>query len=254
MGSRKAVGMGWADDSELRGVGAIQQGMRTKGSLGEAVNADLNVGGSSGVRGQVQEKKMPTILLASRSPRRREFLLAAGIEHEAEHPGVEDSNLVPGDVTPSQWVMSLAYLKAQAGATLIPGKHRLVIGADTTCVVDGRMVGTPRDAAEAREIIRGFVGRSHDVVSGVAIVDTVSGAREMFSDAASVVFGNLDEAQIEEYVATGAWAGKAGAYNLAERVAAGWPIVTSGDETTVMGLPMKKLQARLAAWQVRQVD
>ena len=247
MGSRKAVGMGWACKTEL-------QDESLKGSFVEAANADLSVQGSSGVRSEVDEQKLPIIFLASRSPRRREFLLAAGIEHEAEHPGVEDSILVPGDVSPSQWVMSLAYLKAQAGAALIPGKHRLVIGADTTCVVDGRMVGTPRDAAEAREIIRGFVGRSHDVLTGVAIVDSISGAREMFWDRATVVFGNLEVAQIEEYIATGAWAGKAGAYNLAERVAAGWPIVTSGDETTVMGLPMKKLQARLAARRIRQVD
>lgn len=239
--------MGWACDSEVKGS-------EEKGSSCAAVNADSGVQGSTGVSATVKDNEQPTILLASRSPRRRAFLLAAGIAHEAEHPGVEDSVLEPGDVSPQQWVMSLAYLKAQAGASQAPGRHRLVIGADTTCVVDGKLVGTPKDEAEAREIIRNFVGRSHEVLTGVAIVDTKTGSRELFFDTASVVFGNLEESQIDEYVATGGWAGKAGAYNLAERIEAGWPIVTSGDETTVMGLPMAKLQARLAARKLRQVD
>ena len=151
--------MGWKCESEVgRTVG--------KGSLCRVVNADSGMQGSTGVSAIVMNNELPTILLASRSPRRRAFLLAAGIAHEAEHPGVEDSLLEPGDVSPQQWVMSLAYLKAKAGASQGSGRHRLVIGADTTCVVDGRMVGTPKDAVEAREIIRGFVGRSHEVLTG----------------------------------------------------------------------------------------
>ena len=194
---------------------------------------------------------MPKILLASRSPRRREFLALAGIEHDAEHPGVEDSVLECGNVSPEAWVTALAYLKARAGAELVRGQRRLVIGADTSCVLDGKLVGTPRDRDEARRMIASFVGRSHDVVTGVALLDSESGERVLFHDRASVVFGQLAGEAIDQYIESDRWVGKAGGYNLAERVEAGWPIVSGGDPTTIMGLPMAKLNQHLAAWKSR---
>ncbi len=190
-----------------------------------------------GVRGR-------RLLLASRSPRRRELLLSHGIEHDAEHPGIEDADLVPGAVSPEAWVAALAYLKAWVGARLVRergGGARIVLGADTACVLDGRLVGTPRNAGEAGAMIRQMAGREHDVVTGVALVDTETGARALFADRARVEIGTIAEGEIEAYLAGGGWAGKAGAYNLAERLDAGWPIRHRGDPTTIMGLPMRAL-------------
>ncbi|CAG0968197.1 dTTP/UTP pyrophosphatase [Phycisphaerales bacterium] len=187
------------------------------------------------------------LLLASRSPRRRTLLDEGGLAHEAEHPGFDDAILEPGKVSPQQWVMSLAYLKAWAKARDAE-RGRIVLGADTTCVIDGRMVGTPRDADEAAQIIRSFVNREHDVITGVALVEAGTGRRRLFADTATVRFGPLLNAEIDRYVASGEWSGKAGAYNLSERLNAGWPITFRGDPSTIMGLPMKRLARELAAF------
>ena len=188
------------------------------------------------------ETPWPSVLLASRSPRRREFLSAAGIPHLAEHPGFDDSVLAPGLVSPSRFVAALAYLKAWAGARLPSASNcRVILGADTTCIHDDRMIGTPRDEAEAVRMLHRLSDSTHDVVTAVAVIDSRQRRRTLFTDAASVTVGHLTESMINDYVASGAWQGKAGAYNLSERIAAGWPLRCEGDETTVMGLPMRKL-------------
>jgi septum formation protein len=193
------------------------------------------------------------VLLASRSPRRTNLLRDAGIAHQAAHPGFDDALLVPGNVAPGVWIASLAYLKAWATwrelsrSTRGTPMPRFILGADTACLVDGDLVGTPTSAAEARAMISRMVARDHDVITGVAIIDTRSGGREVFVDRATVTIGELSDAHIDEYVATGAWQGKAGAYNLSERVDAGWPMRWEGDPTTIMGLPMRELQRRFGA-------
>lgn len=187
-----------------------------------------------------------------------------GYPHEAEQPGFEDgvlqsrsggANTTWKEIAPNQWagqwVVSLAYLKAWAGAKLASAKGRIVLGADTTCVVNGEMAGTPTSESEAREMLKSMVGKEHQVLTGVALIDLRDAAgdpdrsRRMFVDRATVRWGDITDAQIDEYVASGAWQGKAGGYNLAERLAAGWPIVYEGDETTIMGLPMRKLRVVL---------
>lgn len=194
----------------------------------------------------------PRLLLASRSPRRRALLNDFGVRHVAEHPGFDDATLVPGRVSPEQWVAALAYLKASAGVDMVPrssdGSSDYVLGADTLCVKHGHILGTPMDADEARGILRELAGGEHRVLTGVAIIEVRNGEqvrRHVFTEQARVKLGVLSEEQIEEYVASGAWAGKAGAYNLAERLEAGWPIEYAGDPTTIMGLPMRALVPRL---------
>lgn len=189
----------------------------------------------------------PKVLLASRSPRRREFLTRAGVPHTAEHPGFDDSLLRPGAVSPREWVAALAYLKAWAGAQLPPARDaNVVLGADTTCVKDGRMLGTPEDESEAAAMLGALSDSEHDVITGVAIIDTASGERSIFADTARVRVGRLTGAMIDDYVRTGGWKGKAGGYNLSERIDAGWPITFHGDETTIMGLPMRVLLPKLS--------
>jgi septum formation protein len=191
---------------------------------------------------------MPRLLLASRSPRRRELLAAAGIEHIAAAPSFDDSALSPGRVaSPANWVMSLAYLKAWAQASAHP-EAAVVLGSDTACVMDGAMIGTPQTLGEARAMIRAFASREHEVVTGVALIDRRDGgavARHLFADAARVTMGALSDSDLENYLASGQWHGKAGGYNLLERIDAGWPLTYQGDPTTIMGLPMNRLVDRL---------
>jgi len=185
------------------------------------------------------------LFLASRSPRRQSLLAERGIRHTAAHPGVEDSVLVPGHVTPEQWVAALAYLKAVAGIEGQPvpsAECDWVLGADTACVADGRIIGTPESAEEAAAMLRTFSNATHEVVSGFALVCPRNGTRHIYADAATVHVGALSPAQIDDYVASGQWRGKAGGYNLSERIDAGWPITYVGDHTTIMGLPMSRLE------------
>jgi len=189
------------------------------------------------------------LLLASRSPRRRQLLLEARIPHLAEDPGVDDGTLRPGPAaTPSHWVTALAFLKAAAGLSRRPAHSGVVLGSDTVCVLDGRILGQPRDRAEAAWMLRSFENRPHEVVTGVALTWQPRHGprrRHLFADASTVRIGSLGEQRIGEYLATERWRGKAGAYNLEERLEAGWPIEFDGDPTTVVGLPMRRLIPRL---------
>src|SRR6185295_4483927 len=153
----------------------------------------------------------PRVHLASQSPRRRELLSSHGVEHDAAHPGIDDGQLTQGHVSADQWVASLAYLKAAAGARNVSTGP--VLGADTVCVVDGELLGQPENADDARRMLHLKEGRDHDVVTGVALVWPDDGAglhREIFVDRATVTIGSIGEDRIEEYIASNQWQGKAG--------------------------------------------
>lgn len=190
----------------------------------------------------------PILHLASRSPRRRQLLSERGVAHEAAPSPVDDSRLTPGDVRPRQWVAALAYLKAAAAARRLLEQRlddRLVLGADTVVVKQGAIIGQPRDEEDAARIIRLLRAGSHEVVSGVTLLDLRSGTRRIFVDAAAVTVGDISDDVIDEYLAGGSWRGKAGAYNLSERLEAGWPISFRGDPATIMGLPVERLMPLL---------
>ena len=199
-------------------------------------------------------KRPARVHLASRSPRRRELLTRAGIAHEASHPGLDDGELEPGQVRPDQWVTALAYLKAasalkNAAGTAAPLGAPVVLGADTVVVLEGRIIGQPRDEGHARQMLTELRDAEHDVITGVALLDASGKKRLLFSDRASVRVGHIDDAEIDTYIRSGEWRGKAGAYNLDERIAAGWPITFEGDPGTVMGLPVRALVRRLAEFE-----
>ena len=193
----------------------------------------------------------PWLVLASASPRRRRLLLEHGVEHLVEAPPLDDAALDPGDASPEKWVAALAHLKAAATERRLRRQGRgpyVVLGADTVVVKSGVVIGQPTDAADAERIIRLLAGGEHDVLTGVAILtpeghpaSTLATARMLFTDSAHVRVGPLSEEQISRYIASDGWRGKAGGYNLAERLTDGWPITYTGDPGTIMGLPMERL-------------
>lgn len=190
-----------------------------------------------------------TLALASMSPRRRRLLEEAGFAHEAICPQIDDAELrPPPGVPPRCWVAALSHLKARAGRRFLAGEAietTLVLGADTVVVKRGEILGQPRDEAEAERMLRTLSDGSHEVLSGVTLL--LGDRRWILVDSAAVQVGPLGEALIGPYLASGDWRGKAGGYNLIERIEAGWPIVCQGDPTTVMGLPMRMLAPRLRA-------
>ncbi len=181
------------------------------------------------------------VVLASQSPRRRELLALVGIAHEVL-PADIDESVHPGE-RPVPHAERLARGKAHAIAEREPGA--LVIAADTIVVVDGDILGKPRDAADAQAMLRRLSGRTHEVFTAVAV------AREARTESAvvrvPVRFRALDDDTIARYVATGEPMDKAGAYGIQGY---GATIVEhiEGDYFAVMGLPLGtvvELAARL---------
>ncbi len=195
------------------------------------------------------QSAFPMVILASASPRRRELFEQAGIPHAVRPSNVDDGELHSGQVDPEQWVGSLAYYKAAATAEMLEdtiADGTVVLGADTVCIHDNQIVGQPKDRADAGRIVRMMRSAKHEVLTGVAILNPVTGQREIFVDRSIVIVGDITDEQVEDYLDSGTWKGKAGAYNITERLAAGWPIEFVGDETSIVGLPMTRTLERIA--------
>lgn len=183
------------------------------------------------------------LVLASRSPRRQMLLRQAGYDPRISPSPIDEKVLKQGQVGPAHWVIALAYIKAWSTMDQMPSQDDvIVLGADTVCVVDGMCIGQPHNRAEAFGMIHHLQGRSHRTITGVCLLGVAQRGRHLLFDSAHVSIGRLDDDVIDSYVQSDAWRGKAGGYNLAERLKDGWPIEVDGDPTTVMGLPMMLLE------------
>jgi septum formation protein len=181
----------------------------------------------------------PRVILASQSPRRRELLTLIGIAHVVQ-PADIDETLFDGE-TPVGHSERLAREKAHTIAHRDP--DAVVIAADTIVVVDGAILGKPKDTADARAMLQRLSGRGHEVYTAIAVAHgerTVSAVERV-----GVVFRPLGDAEIAAYVATGEPMDKAGAYGIqgygatiVERV--------EGDYFSVVGLGLRRLVALLA--------
>lgn len=181
----------------------------------------------------------PTLTLASASPRRRELLASLGVAFEVA-PADLDERVLPGE-RPEAYVRRLAAEKARAVQARRPGGS--VLGADTEVVLDGRILGKPRDHEEARAMLRALAGRAHEVWTGVALA-TDEGIR-VEAVRTDVWFRALDDDEIAEYVATGEPMDKAGAYGI-QGGAARFVERVEGSYTNVVGLPLEVVGAMIA--------
>jgi septum formation protein len=180
------------------------------------------------------------LILASGSPRRATLLRAAGIAFEVESADVDESPL-PNE-TPLMHVRRLSEAKARAVATRRPGDT--VLGADTVVTIDKRILGKPRDADDAAEMLRALSGRAHDVLTGVSII----GSEGVTVDVACtrVSFLPLTETEISWYVATREPMDKAGAYAI-QGLGSRFIERIEGSYTNVVGLPVALVYRLLRA-------
>ena len=149
------------------------------------------------------------LILASASPRRKALLEGLGLPFEVIPSGIPED----GDEGPAaERAPALALAKARDVAVRV--EYGLVLGADTIVECEGQALGKPADAAEARAMLGALSGRTHQVVTGVALVDTASGRAETAAAVTDVTFRELSEAEIAAYVETGEPFGKAGAYAI----------------------------------------
>jgi septum formation protein len=178
-------------------------------------------------------------ILASASPRRAEILRAIGLDFEVVPSAFEEPS-VDGEI-PSEYVVRVARGKVAEVAARVAGG--VVIGADTIVVVDGRSLGKPTGAQDARAMLRLLSGRLHAVMTGVVVRDAASGREHGDYEKTLVRFADLADQDIDAYVATGEPLDKAGAYGIQGR---GMLFVEeiAGNYHNVMGLPANLL-ARL---------
>jgi septum formation protein len=181
----------------------------------------------------VTNAPLPRLVLASQSPRRQTLLRDAGYEFETVPADVDEENYPPGTL-PSDLAIRLATAKANAVAEKFP--DRIVLAADTVVALGDLIIGKPRDADDARRILRLLAGTTQIVITGVAVIaisDTFARSARVMS---SVRMRDLSGQEIEHYIATGEWEGKAGAYGIQDRD----PFVTrmTGCHTNIVGLPM----------------
>lgn len=180
------------------------------------------------------------LYLASSSPRRAELLEQIGVRFRQMSPEV-DETVLPGE-SAEDYVVRLALAKAQAGrAGLSSGDAHAVMGADTAVVVDGEIMGKPRDRDEGLRMLARLSGRCHEVYSAVAMVGRYSNVRCNIS---KVCFRPLTAAEIQAYWATGEPRDKAGAYAV-QGLGALFIERLEGSYSGVMGLPLFETQSLL---------
>jgi len=187
------------------------------------------------------------LVLASASPRRHELLAKLVAEFEVVVSSVDEDALTVAD--PYETARILALAKARAVLELRP--DALVIGGDTVVTLEGEQLAKPVDEADAKRMLRRLSGKTHTVVTGVAVV--TSEEETVQSAATEVTFRDLSNEDIDEYVATGEPMDKAGAYGIQ---AGAEPFVAKveGSLTNVIGLPLEILQPMLARLSVPVVS
>lgn len=183
----------------------------------------------------------PRLVLASASPRRRELLHDAGYDFEVHPANIDEEDhphgLLPGDL--AEW---LALEKAQVIAKQFP--QSVVLAADTVVAFGDTILGKPEDAEHARQMLKLLGGTTHMVVTGIAVVGPAQRFRKCDRVISAVNMRVLTHEEIENYVASNEWQGKAGGYGIQDND----PFVTrvNGSHTNIVGLPMDETRALLS--------
>lgn len=176
------------------------------------------------------------LYLASTSPRRKELLETLNIPFEVIVPDFEET---PSRLSPKDEVLYFAEQKVRSVSGQFPDS--LIIGSDTLVECDGKKLGKPKDAEEARKFLKQLSGKSHHVLTAVVLLNTTDGILKKHFEEVTVTFRSLLDKEIEDYVLTGEPMDKAGAYAVQGK---GGKFIQKieGDQDAVVGLPLKNLK------------
>lgn len=179
------------------------------------------------------------LILASGSPRRRELLAEIAKNFEVIPSDAPES--LRAELSPEENAEALALDKARAVAQKFPG--RFVLGADTIVILDGEILGKPRDADDAARILRTLSGKTHRVATGIAVIDP-NGEDCSAVEVSTVAIKVLTDQEISDYIATGEPMDKAGAYAI-QGLGAALVERHDGSWSNIVGLPLERTKALL---------
>ena len=184
----------------------------------------------------------PRLILASGSPRRRRLLAEAGYEFDVVVPSEYAEYTVPGEENPAAAVARRAHEKAADVAQRV--ESGVIIACDTVVECNHLILGKPADPHDARRMLETLRGREHRVYSGLCVWRKPGLEPRVRVEVTVLFMDPLSDVQISEYLAGGAWQGKAGAFGYQDGL--DWVHVVRGSESNVVGLPMELLAAMLA--------
>jgi len=188
-----------------------------------------------------------SIILASRSPRRIALLRDAGIAFTAIPPKYDEPDMSRWQLSPVAFAESVSHYKARSLADEHP--ESLILGADTVVALAGKLFGKPVDVEDARRILVALTGTTHEVITGITLYEPATGRRRITHETTRVTMRAMSASQLEEYLDSGEWQGKAGAYGIQD---SGDAFVerTEGSFSNVVGLPMELVMEVLAEFGV----
>lgn len=185
------------------------------------------------------------VILASQSPRRRQLLSQIGLEFSTQ-PSNFDEDSIPLTLPPEEYVQRLAVGKAADIASRLKEKH-LVIGADTTVVLEKSILNKPANKLEAKSMLERLSGKTHTVYTGIALVAAPEGIKISAFQKTDVTFRSLQKEEIALYVDSGSPMDKAGAYGIQDDFGAVFVEHINGCYYTIVGLPLEMLYRKLRA-------
>lgn len=183
---------------------------------------------------------MQRLILASASPARAKLLREAGIEFDVKPMDIDEDTDKQAIKDPETLVKTLAEKKGKAASVLHP--NAVILTADTIVYLDGEVIGKPKDRADAKRIIQQLAGATHEVWTGVCLLKQTS--EVIFSDVSKVTFRPMTNTEIEAYLDTEEWVGKAGAYQI-QKTMGRYVEKLVGSEANVIGLPVERVLKNL---------
>ena len=181
---------------------------------------------------------MKKVILASQSPRRQELLERVVSEFDCIPADIDETMDLTKDL--GEEVKKVSYAKAMTILKQYP--ECIVIGSDTSVILDDAPLGKPKDKEEARRMLEGLQGRSHEVYTGLAVVSSKKSCVTL--EKVKVTFSSMSKEEIEAYLNTEEWVDKAGGYGI-QGMASRYIESIEGDYYSIMGLPVHKVYEAL---------
>ncbi len=187
------------------------------------------------------------LILASASPRRQDLLRQLGFGFDIVLPEHEEPKDLSGELSPPELAEALSFYKARSAAQQL--KQEIILAGDTIATLNGEIFGKPDDRNDASRIMQRIAGTTHLVITGITLLNAESHERLIAHEVTSVTMRRLDEAELNDYLDSGDWQGKAGAYGIQDR---GDQFVTNidGSFENVVGLPVDLVTRMLSSWNI----